>query len=325
MNNTKYNLILLILLFILPLMVSSSVSIISMWIIMELNTLIFITFLIMNNMDIYCNMMKYYIIMVFSSLIFIFVIMLYTLKNNNLFLYLLFMILMVKLGMFPFHYWFIDLMQNLNWISSLILLTWQKLIPLIITFYFDMNFLYIIVIIFSGLISLVYVFNQMMLKNILAYSSINHMCWMILILMMKNVLWMVYFLIYLILSFTLILIMNKYDLMYINDLMKVDFLMKYYYLLVFISLGSIPPMFGFMMKWLSMLNMLKYELYMMNFYLLFYSLMFLYYYMRIVTMVMLLNYLELKIYILKKLSIYDHIFFVLSMFSLFLILYEFFI
>nr|YP_003734702.1 NADH dehydrogenase subunit 2 [Cotesia vestalis]ACH71086.1 NADH dehydrogenase subunit 2 [Cotesia vestalis] len=282
MFKMKYNLFLIILLLINPIMCFSMNSYFSIWINMELNLILFLTFIIMNNLNLYDLSMKYFLINSMSSSIFLFFVIM-NFMNLSMFSNLLmnFMIF-IKLGMPPFHFWYIDLMKNLNWISCLILSSWQKLIPMLIMFYiFNENF-FMIILIISMIISIFKAFISINLKIIFAYSSINHLCWMMMLLIYSLNLWMVYYISYLIMNFSIFFIFNKMNFIYLNDLNKMIFFFnsKFNFMML-ISLGGIPPLFGFLIKWLSILEMSFLSNYFILMIMIFFSLIFLYYYIRL--------------------------------------------
>nr|WCB99516.1 NADH dehydrogenase subunit 2 [Meteorus sp. 1 XHS-2023a] len=289
--NFKYNMMMFFILIVSPLMVISVNSMISVWVNMEMNLMMFLLMMILNNVNIYDSSMKYFLMSSFSSSVFILVINLNYYFFNNFFLLVMNLSMFMKLGVFPFYYWFIDLMTNLNWLSCLILSTWQKLIPLYILMNVFNKMLLYLVIFMNGLLSVFYGMNQVNMKKIMGYSSINHMSWMLMSLILSINMWFYYFILYTLFNLLIMLMLNKLMILNLMDFYGFyDNYLKYYFMYLFMSLGGLPPFFGFSMKWYFIFEaMIKENVFIMMF-LLFYSFVYLYYYIRVIYMTMIMNY-----------------------------------
>nr|YP_009512908.1 NADH dehydrogenase subunit 2 [Zele chlorophthalmus]AXK15300.1 NADH dehydrogenase subunit 2 [Zele chlorophthalmus] len=298
MLDQKFNLPVTLILFSSPMLVLSMNSLISMWMCMEINTLMFILLIILNNKDMdNDSSMKYFLISCFSSTIFILSFNMNLFYSNTLFIYIMNLMMIMKLGIFPFHYWFIDLMIKLNWLLCLILSTWQKIIPFFILLCCWNKNLMIIFLIMNGFLSMMFGMNQTSLKKILAYSSINHMSWMILMLMINKIFFFAYLMIYSLINSSMMYLLNFLNLKNFFDLFKFkNKFLKFYLMFLLFSLGGLPPFFGFISKWISMFEITS----SLNFFtlliLLFYSLIFLSYYIRFMYWGMLMNYSSIKEY-----------------------------
>nr|YP_009400243.1 NADH dehydrogenase subunit 2 [Floraphis choui]YP_009400321.1 NADH dehydrogenase subunit 2 [Floraphis meitanensis]ARW70235.1 NADH dehydrogenase subunit 2 [Floraphis choui]ARW70365.1 NADH dehydrogenase subunit 2 [Floraphis meitanensis] len=251
--------------FITLMMFSSMMSIsssnwLSMWMGLELNLFTFIPILNFK-MSIYSieSTMKYFLIQAFASII-----LLMFLINKSLFfmIQLNFMIiipLLMKLSLMPFHLWLPSMIEGLNWMSCFLLMTWQKISPMIMISYLNMNKMLIFTI---SMISLNNFFgmNQNSIRKILAMSSINNSSWMLMAIIMNENLWMNYFLIYSILNLMIINILWIYKINYINQLkfFNFNFFLKLNMLMLIFSIMGLPPMLGFLMKWM-LIKMLIYN------------------------------------------------------------------
>nr|YP_011015275.1 NADH dehydrogenase subunit 2 [Athousius wudanganus]UBS90997.1 NADH dehydrogenase subunit 2 [Athousius wudanganus] len=163
--------------------------------------------------------------------------------------------LLTKMGMAPFHFWFPEVMEGLSWMNCLLILTWQKIAPMILLMY-NMKFIMFLttIIVMSMIISGLMGVNQISLRKILAYSSINHMGWMISTMMIFQTIWMTYFLVYLITSINIILVLKNLNIFFLNQLyqsMNNYPMTKLFLILNFLSLSGIPPFLGFLPKWLT--------------------------------------------------------------------------
>nr|ARV77844.1 NADH dehydrogenase subunit 2 [Anopheles lindesayi] len=245
----------------------SSNSWLGAWMGLEINLLSFIPLMNDNKKNLLTSesSLKYFLTQAFASSILLFaIIMLMFLYNNNLMLYnnfneiLIFSTLLLKSGAAPFHFWFPEVMEGISWINGLILMTWQKIAPLmLISYNFIYNF-FMITIILSMLIGSLGGLNQTSIRKLMAFSSINHLGWMLLAMMNNEMLWMTYFLMYSLFSFSIILMFNNFKLFYFNQFFNISLMnpiIKFLIFLNLLSLGGLPPFLGFLPKWLVIQNL----------------------------------------------------------------------
>nr|AZL93077.1 NADH dehydrogenase subunit 2 [Amblyjoppa sp. ZJUH_2016002] len=307
-----------------PFIMTSSNSWFSIWFIMELNLMSFIPFIIFFNKFYKELSIKYFIIQAISSSFFIFFSNMMLINFYNFKLIFTLMInfsLLIKMGTPPFHNWFINMMNNMNWINCLILSTWQKIIPMISLMYmFNMYLIYLISVL-SSFLSATFGLNHQSIRIIISYSSINHLSWMLMNLMISELTWLFYFSSYMIINLSIILILNKFNIMFINQFfsLKSNYKMNFFILFNFFSISGLPPMFGFSMKWISInylnLNMIQPILIFM---IIMSSLTFLFY-MRIYTNLILNFKSTNKMILFNKFKNFDtfiNLFFFISFFNL---------
>nr|AXS65871.1 NADH dehydrogenase subunit 2 [Tenebrionoidea sp. 11 KM-2017] len=240
----------------------SSYSWMGMWMGLEINLLSIIPlFNESKNMLASESAMKYFITQAMASLVLLtaVIMLLNTEEFINPFMNFSFSMmmntaLMTKLGAAPVHFWFPEVIEGLNWTNSLILLTWQKIAPMMIIMNTKMNKLFMVSIIVSCLvISTIMAFNQISLRKIMAFSSINHIAWMLSTLFMSLSTWTIYFLAYSFMNINITMIFNLTKSFFINQIhsmMNQDKIIKFSLMLNFLSLGGIPPLMGFFPKWL---------------------------------------------------------------------------
>nr|YP_010999494.1 NADH dehydrogenase subunit 2 [Synuchus nitidus]WPM98406.1 NADH dehydrogenase subunit 2 [Synuchus nitidus] len=257
------------LIFSLMLMMGTMISISSYtwmgtWMGLEINLLSFIPLLKSNNSSYSSeSSIKYFLIQALASTIFLFSIMIIMMKNNlisnilDINMFLIMMInssLLMKMGAAPFHFWLPDIIEGMNWINSLILLTWQKIAPMMLLSYTMKFSNYIIfIIMMSTLIGSLGGLNQSSLRKIMAYSSINHLGWMMSSFLNSEMIWVLYFLMYSFISMTLIYMLNMFKIFHLKQmfsLMNKNILIKFSLLLNLLSLGGLPPFLGFLPKWM---------------------------------------------------------------------------
>nr|ALO76990.1 NADH deshydrogenase subunit 2 [Sternolophus sp. STE01] len=207
--------------------------------------------------------------------------------------------LFTKMGAAPFHFWFPEVMEGLNWMNSMILLTWQKIAPMVLlTYNINMTF-FSLIIICSMMISGIMGLNQISLRKILAYSSINHIGWMIGALMYLETTWTIYFTIYSIITINIVLILNKFNIFFLKQLFGIfnnNQNMKILFILNFMSLGGLPPFLGFFPKWITIQTMVNNNSFMLTTIMIILTLITLYFYMRITFSTILLSSNELKFF-----------------------------
>nr|AML26477.1 NADH dehydrogenase subunit 2 [Staphylinidae sp. BMNH 1274658] len=297
-------------LFSLSLILGSLISISSnswlgMWMGLEINLLSFIPIIQEKNNSLSTeSSLKYFLSQALASIIFLMsVIML--MKNflimvnlNNYFIIMLNSSLLMKMGMAPFHFWFPEVIEGLNWINSMILLTWQKITPMILVM-FNLNnqTFFFLIMIFSMLISAIMGFNQISLRKLMAYSSINHMSWMISAMLISETIWFYYFITYFILTINIILIFYKFNIYFYNQLLlfiNKNYLMKFFFSFNFLSLGGLPPFLGFFPKWLSIQSMIFNNWLFLAFLMVILTLLTLFFYVKLIFNIMIFNSNEIN-------------------------------
>nr|AAY21664.1 NADH dehydrogenase subunit 2 [Liolaemus cf. cuyanus] len=169
---------------------------------------------------------------------------------------LLTMALAMKLGLAPAHFWLTEVMQGTTTETAMIIATWQKLAPMMIIF-MTVNNLTSTILLTMGMLSAIIGgwggLNQTQLRKMMAYSSIAHLGWMAAIsTMMTNIL-AINLVIYLLMTTTMFLMLIMTKSKTIQDLSlswSVSPMITSLTTLVLLSLGGLPPLTGFIPKWL---------------------------------------------------------------------------
>nr|YP_009107439.1 NADH dehydrogenase subunit 2 [Platydoras armatulus]AIU41059.1 NADH dehydrogenase subunit 2 [Platydoras armatulus] len=166
------------------------------------------------------------------------------------------MALALKIGLAPVHFWMPPVMQGLDLLTGLIMATWQKLAPfaLIIQTAPHANSQLLIAL---GLLSVLIGgwggLNQTQLRKILAYSSIAHLGWMIIVTQFKPQLTILALITYIMMTSATFLTFKLLHTTKINTLTTTwtkTPLITAIAALTLLSLGGLPPLTGFMPKWL---------------------------------------------------------------------------
>nr|YP_007317468.1 NADH dehydrogenase subunit 2 [Psettodes erumei]ACL79261.1 NADH dehydrogenase subunit 2 [Psettodes erumei] len=173
--------------------------------------------------------------------------------------------LALKIGLAPMHSWLPEVLQGLDLTTGLILSTWQKLAPfaLLLQIHPSNPATITILGILSTLVGGWAGLNQTQLRKILAYSSIAHLGWMILVLQFSPSLTLLALLTYFIMTFSAFLVFKLNKATNINMLStswtKAPIITALAPLTL-LSLGGLPPLTGFMPKWLILQELTKQEL-----------------------------------------------------------------
>nr|YP_009503728.1 NADH dehydrogenase subunit 2 [Lasioderma serricorne]AUR43718.1 NADH dehydrogenase subunit 2 [Lasioderma serricorne]AWY13613.1 NADH dehydrogenase subunit 2 [Lasioderma serricorne]QYH50914.1 NADH dehydrogenase subunit 2 [Lasioderma serricorne] len=300
-------LLFLIFLILGTLMSICSYSWMGMWMGLEINLLSIIP--LMNNKNLPPSSessLKYFITQALASVILLYSLIMMSEKLNSFmfdqlnFTFIMNISLLIKMGAAPFHYWFPEIMSGLDWFSSFLVLTWQKIAPMMILLMniFSMNFIFFVIII-SMLVGGIQGLNQTSIQKILAYSSINHIGWMLGSLIISFNIWLIYFIIYTMISVILLLIFNYYKIYFISQFIsqfKMNKLLKLTVSLNFLSLGGLPPFIGFFPKWL-VINMLTNNGFMfMSVMMVILTLFILYYYVRFIISSMIIDFSSMNFF-----------------------------
>lgn len=192
------------------------------------------------------------------------------------------LVLRYKMGAGPFYFWFPSVCRIISWGACFLLISIQKLIPLILISIYSSVIIWVIVVsrVTIGVLGII---NQVRIKRLLAYSSIHHIGWMLICNCVYDYIWVSYLLIYSIIILRIIVILSKYEGLNFNFINKVN--EKYILMLGLLSIGGVPPMLGFFLKWWVFYYIKDIDFFFIIF-LIVMSIFILYYYIRIVFLVL---------------------------------------
>nr|AXP34609.1 NADH dehydrogenase subunit 2 [Hylophilus hypoxanthus] len=171
--------------------------------------------------------------------------------------------LSIKLGLVPFHFWFPEVLQGSSLTTGLILSTIMKLPPIALLFMTShslsptlLTTMAIMSVALGGWMGL----NQTQIRKIMAFSSISHLGWMAIIIVYNPKLTLLNFYLYALMTTTIFLTFNSIKTLKLSTLMttwaKTPSL-SVMLLLVLMSLAGLPPLTGFLPKWLIIQELTK--------------------------------------------------------------------
>nr|AEQ28641.1 NADH dehydrogenase subunit 2 [Rhipidura nigrocinnamomea] len=172
----------------------------------------------------------------------------------------------MKLGLVPFHFWFPEVLQGSPLTTGLILSTAIKLPPITLLYMTShslnpelLTTMALLSIALGGWMGL----NQTQIRKILAFSSISHLGWMAIIIVYNPKLTMLNFLLYSLMTAAVFLTLNSMKVLKLNTLItswtKSPSLSSIF-LLTLLSLAGLPPLTGFLPKWLIIEELTKQDM-----------------------------------------------------------------
>nr|ACF75237.1 NADH dehydrogenase subunit 2 [Bangsia aureocincta] len=172
----------------------------------------------------------------------------------------------MKLGLVPFHFWFPEVLQGSPLITGLLLSTIMKLPPIALLYMTSpslnpalLTTLAILSAALGGWMGL----NQTQIRKILAFSSISHLGWMTIIIAYSPKLSLLNFYLYAVMTTAVFLTLNTIKVLKLSTLMtawtKTPALNAMLFLTL-LSLAGLPPLTGFLPKWLIIQELTKQDM-----------------------------------------------------------------
>nr|YP_010436656.1 NADH dehydrogenase subunit 2 [Garrulax courtoisi]UTA95872.1 NADH dehydrogenase subunit 2 [Garrulax courtoisi] len=172
----------------------------------------------------------------------------------------------MKLGLAPFHFWFPEVLQGSPLTTGLLLSTIMKFPPITLLFMTSpslnqtlLTCMAILSTALGGWMGL----NQTQVRKILAFSSISHLGWMTVIISYSPKLTLLNFSLYALMTTTVFLTLNSTKTLKLSTLMTTwtkTPALSAMLLLTLLSLAGLPPLTGFLPKWLIIQELTKQDM-----------------------------------------------------------------
>nr|CBB90267.1 NADH dehydrogenase subunit 2 [Cossypha anomala]CBB90269.1 NADH dehydrogenase subunit 2 [Cossypha anomala] len=172
----------------------------------------------------------------------------------------------MKLGLVPFHFWFPEVLQGTSLTTGLLLSTAMKLPPMTLFFMTSQSLnptllasMAILSVALGGWMGL----NQTQIRKILAFSSISHLGWMAIIIVYSPKLALLNFYMYTLMTAAVFLALISINTLNLSTLMTTwtkTPALSAALMLTLLSLAGLPPLTGFLPKWLIIQELTKQEM-----------------------------------------------------------------
>nr|ACU87887.1 NADH dehydrogenase subunit 2 [Rhipidura albiscapa]ACU87910.1 NADH dehydrogenase subunit 2 [Rhipidura rennelliana] len=169
----------------------------------------------------------------------------------------------MKLGLVPFHFWFPEVLQGSSLTTGLVLSTAVKFPPITLLYMTShslnpelLTTMAILSVALGGWMGL----NQTQIRKILAFSSISHLGWMAIIVIYNPKLTLLNFYLYSLMTAAVFLTLNSMKVLKLTTLMTTwtkSPSLSSIFLLTLLSLAGLPPLTGFLPKWLIIEELTK--------------------------------------------------------------------
>nr|ADU54680.1 NADH dehydrogenase subunit 2 [Dosidicus gigas] len=275
----------------------------TMWMGLEINLMGFLPLMNIKGKTLEAEAsMKYFIIQSMSSSILIISSVLmynntlswYSMFTDSTFSLMIILSLVLKLGGAPLHFWMPSIAKQMSWSILFMMLTWQKLAPLLMLSLVNSNLMVVMLIsMASTIVGSIMALNQTNIQLIMTYSSISHLGWMLSMITINSSLTMMYFFNYIMISMPL---MNMLSMTLGNHLFMLTQQTKMNNMIpisLILSLGGLPPLLGFMSKLIILISLIEMKLMMLAMFMFVGTLISLYFYLNMSLMLMIKSYKNL--------------------------------
>nr|YP_009183153.1 NADH dehydrogenase subunit 2 [Rana huanrensis]ALM54855.1 NADH dehydrogenase subunit 2 [Rana huanrensis] len=195
--------------------------------------------------------------------------------------------IMMKLGLAPLHFWMPEVLQGISLPTGLILSTWQKIAPMTLLLNAS-SLLNLNLTITLGLTSILIGgwggIGQTQIRKIMAFSSIGHLGWIVIIMKFSPQLSLFNFILYIIMTAAMFMslnVMSATKMSQISTSWSKTPALSATTMLIMLSLAGLPPLTGFAPKLLIILELVKQDAILLAAVVMLISLLALFFYLRL--------------------------------------------
>lgn len=161
--------------------------------------------------------------------------------------------LLIKVGASPYHIWYVWISERVQWSQFLVLRRVQKLTPVVLLrIHFNQirhESLFLRVV-FCGVVGAFGGYQAVSLRSLLAYSSISHLGWILLIVKEGRQYWVKYLIIYWLILWLIVSVIGRSRIFHLRQLNKGNFSLRFkvVFVVAIFTLRGLPPFSGFVIK-----------------------------------------------------------------------------
>nr|UFK32192.1 NADH dehydrogenase subunit 2 [Agnesiella kamala] len=286
---------------------------IMVWCGLEISLISFVPLMITKLLISSESVMKYFIVQSISSAMLMLSMLIMVMKGDYNYNYMLTTSLLIKMGVAPFHNWVLTIIEGLDLIMVVIMLTINKIAPITLLSYILTTMMMIICL--TILTGSIMGLNQNSIKKLIGYSSIFNMGMLISIIKF-NLMWSLYLMVYSVMLIMLYSILKVTKINFINQMVFTENLStKLSLWLTMLSMGGMPPLLGFSIKYMVMMTMIMMKYISLIILMVMASLMIMFFYMRMMFLSIMNNSTinKIKLFNLNEMSTWTVM---INMFSL---------
>nr|YP_010140052.1 NADH dehydrogenase subunit 2 [Kalasha nativa]QQK57707.1 NADH dehydrogenase subunit 2 [Kalasha nativa] len=261
----------------------SSNSWVMMWSGIEISMMSFIPMMTINTTLSSESCVKYFIIQSISSMVMTMGILMMATKKTMNYEVILSISLMMKLGATPFHNWVLSVIEGMDYLTLVNLIVTMKLAPLCLLSYLSMNMMLIpsMTMITGSFMGM----NQNSIRKLIGCSSIFNLG-LVMNITPVNLNWMMYMLMYSLMTTTLVMKLKNMKITYLNQLTMNNYkkMLKLKMWVILLSMGGMPPTLGFTAKLMALETMIQMKMMINSIVMIMTSLIVMYFYMRITSL-----------------------------------------
>nr|QNQ65318.1 NADH dehydrogenase subunit 2 [Amphiura sp. JN-2020] len=194
--------------------------------------------------------------------------------------------LFIKIAVFPNPFWFVDVISGVGLLRGFYIIVVSKLLPiyLYMSITTSINFFILLgglgAVTFGSILGL----NQTNVRKLVALSSVAHLGWLIVGFPSLSLSSCIFVLLsYFLMVFPVLWISGSYEVEDLSNMSRCYFhpWLLLVLILSLLSLGGLPPLLGFIYKWIIFVGLVKANAYMVGGYLILMSLISLFFYLRL--------------------------------------------